>query len=59
MPAPAPCANTRHALDWGEHSNNPDTLTDSLTAIVTCCGAVLVTRIVCPRNSHLIHIFGK
>src|ERR1700723_3266392 len=73
MPAPAPCANTRHALDWAEQSNTPDTLTDSPTAIVTCCGAVVVTRVVCPRirfvspmpetgherYGRLIHIFGK
>src|ERR1700723_2469842 len=73
MPAPAPCANTRQALDWGEQSNTPDTLTDSPTAIVTCCGAVVVTWVVCPRirfvspmpetgherYGRLIHIFGK
>lgn len=43
MPAPAPCATTKQALDSGAALNSPETRVVALTSIVTGLGSELFT----------------
>src|ERR1700688_2831617 len=53
MPAPAPWASTKHALDSGAHCQRPETLIASVTSIGTGSGTEGATRLVCPASSRM------
>src|SRR5258708_21827599 len=50
MPAPAPCASTRHVFAEAARCISPDTRICSLTEIVTDCGMEDATPIVCTET---------
>src|SRR5258708_21534896 len=50
MPAPAPCASTRHVFAAAGRCISPDTRICSLTEIVTDCGMEDATPLVCTET---------
>src|ERR1700730_2515628 len=50
IPAPAPCASTRHALARVGRCNSPDTLIFSLTGMVTGFGMGDFTSLLCTES---------